>query len=207
MDLQQSAFMGIALRQREHALHSFRTKRTPYLVATDVAARGLDIPDVMHVIDFDMPNDLDSYVHRIGRTGRAGKTGIATTFINDRNGNVLRGLIDLLSETNQDVPSWLHQMSRYSSSGKRRRRPDGFGGSDFRSGTQRNTWRGNQNTRDQWNTSGGYGGGYGGYQGGFAVSSLVETIQVPGVINCIYCPAYLSDEQISLLMARAALSS
>jgi len=75
--------------EREHALHSFRTKRTPYLVATDVAARGLDIPDVMHVINFDMPNDLDSYVHRIGRTGRAGKTGIATTFINDRNGHAV----------------------------------------------------------------------------------------------------------------------
>ncbi|GFH30877.1 uncharacterized protein HaLaN_29806, partial [Haematococcus lacustris] len=59
--------------QREAALRSFKSGRTPIMVATDVAARGLDIPHVTHVINFDLPKDIDDYVHRIGRTGRAGK--------------------------------------------------------------------------------------------------------------------------------------
>ena len=55
------------------SLLSFKSGRTPVLVATDVAARGLDIPHVTHVINYDLPKDIDDYVHRIGRTGRAGK--------------------------------------------------------------------------------------------------------------------------------------
>jgi superfamily II DNA/RNA helicase len=51
-------------------------------VATDIAAKGLDFPDIQHVINFDMPSEIENYVHRIGRTGRCGKTGVATTFIN-----------------------------------------------------------------------------------------------------------------------------
>ena len=66
------------------ALRSFRSGRTPILVATDVAARGLDIPHVTHVINFDLPTDVDDYVHRIGRTGRAGKKGLATAFFTDK---------------------------------------------------------------------------------------------------------------------------
>jgi len=57
-------------REREEALLSFRRGETPILVATDVAARGLDIPNVKHVINFNMPNDMERYIHRIGRTGR-----------------------------------------------------------------------------------------------------------------------------------------
>ena len=71
-------------REREDALASFRAGRTPVLVATDVAARGLDIPNVVHVINYDFPGDIDDYVHRIGRTGRAGHNGLATSFLNDR---------------------------------------------------------------------------------------------------------------------------
>lgn len=52
------------------------------LIATDIAAKGLDFPDIQHVINYDMPNEIENYVHRIGRTGRCGKTGVATTFIN-----------------------------------------------------------------------------------------------------------------------------
>ena len=63
------------VRMRVQALRSFRSGRTPILVATDVAARGLDIPHVTHVINFDLPTDVDDYVHRIGRTGRAGQEG------------------------------------------------------------------------------------------------------------------------------------
>lgn len=70
--------------QREKALRNFKNSRVNVLVATDVAARGLDIPNVTHVINFDQPKAYDDYVHRIGRTGRAGKSGTALTFVQKR---------------------------------------------------------------------------------------------------------------------------
>ena len=66
---------------REHALKAFRTGEVDVLVATDVAARGIDIDDITHVINYQIPDDEQAYVHRIGRTGRAGKTGIAVTLV------------------------------------------------------------------------------------------------------------------------------
>jgi superfamily II DNA/RNA helicase len=68
--------------QRERALRSFKTNQVNILVATDVAARGIDIDGISHVINFDPPKQYEDYVHRIGRTGRAGKSGKALTFIN-----------------------------------------------------------------------------------------------------------------------------
>ena len=67
--------------QRQRALRSFKENRVKVLIATDVAARGLDIPDVSHVINFDQPNTYNDYIHRIGRTARAGKQGKALTFV------------------------------------------------------------------------------------------------------------------------------
>jgi superfamily II DNA/RNA helicase len=67
--------------QRQRALKDFKDDRVQILVATDVAARGLDIPNVTHVINYDVPSSFDDYVHRIGRTGRAGKKGNALTFV------------------------------------------------------------------------------------------------------------------------------
>lgn len=67
--------------QRQRSLNLFKDERVQILVATDVAARGLDIPKVTHVINFDQPNSYEDYVHRIGRTGRAGETGKALTFV------------------------------------------------------------------------------------------------------------------------------
>lgn len=67
--------------QRQRALTQFKNNEAKILLATDVASRGLDIPDVTHVINFDKPATYDDYVHRIGRTGRAGKTGTALTFV------------------------------------------------------------------------------------------------------------------------------
>lgn len=74
--------------KREKAMKSFRNAETQFLVATDVAARGLDIEGITHIFNYDIPEDAESYIHRIGRTGRAGKTGIAVTFIapKDRQG-------------------------------------------------------------------------------------------------------------------------
>lgn len=67
--------------QRQHALARFKQNEIQVLLATDVASRGLDIENVTHVINYDLPESYDDYIHRIGRTGRAGKTGIALTFI------------------------------------------------------------------------------------------------------------------------------
>ena len=67
--------------QRQKALEQFKNNQISVLIATDVASRGLDIPDVSHVINFDMPATYDDYIHRIGRTGRAGKKGTALTFV------------------------------------------------------------------------------------------------------------------------------
>jgi superfamily II DNA/RNA helicase len=67
--------------QRQRALRSFKEEKVNVLVATDVAARGLDIADVSHVINYELPSNYEDYIHRIGRTGRGGKTGKALTFI------------------------------------------------------------------------------------------------------------------------------
>jgi superfamily II DNA/RNA helicase len=69
--------------QRERALRSFHTGETDTLVATDVAARGIDVDDVTHVINFDAPADRDAYVHRVGRTARAGRSGVGITYVVD----------------------------------------------------------------------------------------------------------------------------
>lgn len=95
--------------QREAALQAFRSGECPVIVATAVAARGLDIPNVTHVINFDLPGDIDDYVHRIGRTGRAGNVGKATSFYTEKNANIRRDLIEILREANQEVPAWLEQ--------------------------------------------------------------------------------------------------
>lgn len=105
-------------RERERALEMFRTGKAPILVATAVAARGLDIPNVKHVVNYDLPTDIDDYVHRIGRTGRAGNTGTATAFFNRNNKNVVRDLIEILKEANQEVPSFLESIAREGSYGK-----------------------------------------------------------------------------------------
>ncbi|KAH8512396.1 hypothetical protein H0E87_005872 [Populus deltoides] len=161
-------------QEREQALRSFKTGNTPILVATDVAARGLDIPHVAHVVNFDLPNDIDDYVHRIGRTGRAGNSGLATAFFNEGNASMARPLSELMQEANQEVPDWL---SRYASratfgGGKNRRSGGGrFGGRDFRRDSSFNRSNsdyyggggsgGGYGSSAGYGSSGGYGGGYG----------------------------------------------
>ncbi|KAI3632392.1 hypothetical protein MIR68_009498 [Amoeboaphelidium protococcarum] len=113
--------------QREQALESFRRAHTPILIATDVASRGLDIPDVHHVVIFDMPKNLEDYVHRIGRTGRAGNTGMATAFFTNNDASLASDLMAILEEAGQEVPSFLRDMSGGASFG-------GYGGGGGRSG-------------------------------------------------------------------------
>lgn len=143
-------------RERERALEMFRTARCPVMVATAVAARGLDIPNVTHVVNYDLPTDIDDYVHRIGRTGRAGNTGIATAFFNRGNRGVVRDLIDLLKEANQEVPSFLETVAR-----------EGGGFSGGRGGGRGRGARGTTSTRDFRKVGGGGGGGFSGPTGGY----------------------------------------
>lgn len=84
--------------ERERALSNFKSGERPILVATDVAARGLDIKNVANVINFDCPNNIDDYVHRIGRTGRVGNEGKAITFINEKNKPIVKKLYGILTE-------------------------------------------------------------------------------------------------------------
>jgi len=91
--------------ERQLAINMFRTGKKDVLIGTDVASKGLDFPDIQHVINYDMPKEIENYVHRIGRTGRCGKTGVATTFINKScEDSVLLDLKHLLIEAKQRIP-------------------------------------------------------------------------------------------------------
>jgi ATP-dependent RNA helicase DeaD len=83
---------GMSQVQRDRVMQAFRTGQTELLVATDVAARGLDIPHVSHVINYDLPSSAEVYVHRIGRTGRAGREGAAITILDPREQRLLRSI-------------------------------------------------------------------------------------------------------------------
>uniref|UniRef100_A0A8B9RH74 RNA helicase n=1 Tax=Astyanax mexicanus TaxID=7994 RepID=A0A8B9RH74_ASTMX len=159
-------------RDREEALNQFRSGRCPILVATAVAARGLDISNVKHVINFDLPSDIEEYVHRIGRTGRVGNLGLATSFFNDKNSNITKDLLDILVEAKQEVPSWLESLAyehqhKSSSRGRSKRFSGGFGARDYRqtSGGSSSGGFGSRGSR----STGGHGGnrGFGGGKGWF----------------------------------------
>eukprot|EP00252_Welwitschia_mirabilis_P004346 TRINITY_DN14673_c0_g1_i4.p1 TRINITY_DN14673_c0_g1~~TRINITY_DN14673_c0_g1_i4.p1 ORF type:complete len:644 (+),score=115.25 TRINITY_DN14673_c0_g1_i4:1554-3485(+) len=106
--------------ERDYVLSQFKTGKSPVLVATDVAARGLDIKDVRVVINFDFPTGIEDYVHRIGRTGRAGATGLAYTFFCDQDAKYSRDLIKLLEGADQKVPQELRDMVFHFGSSKGR---------------------------------------------------------------------------------------
>lgn len=93
---------GLHQKKRERILADFREGVFRYLIATDVAARGIDIDDVSHVINYDIPENAEDYVHRIGRTGRMGKTGRAVTFVTSDDGPFLTAIEKLI---NREVPA------------------------------------------------------------------------------------------------------
>jgi len=98
--------------ERDAAIRAFKLGSKDVLVATDVASKGLDFPNIQHVVNFDMPEEIENYVHRIGRTGRCGKTGIATTFINkDQSETTLLDLKHLLREAKQRIPPVLTMLN------------------------------------------------------------------------------------------------
>merc|ERR1719313_813400 len=94
---------GKSQEQREWAMNSFKEGRYDILVATDVAGRGLDIEGVQQVINFDMPKTIEDYTHRIGRTGRAGLQGLATSFVTPEDSEIFYDLNQFLKSSNQIV--------------------------------------------------------------------------------------------------------
>jgi ATP-dependent RNA helicase DDX5/DBP2 len=107
--------------ERDRVLQDFRKGKCPCLVATDVAARGLDIKDVRFVVNYDFPHALEDYVHRIGRCGRAGAKGVAVSFFNHESSKLASELVTLLEQAKQIVPEELRRMG-----GNRGRQGKGF---------------------------------------------------------------------------------
>mmetsp|Transcript_60657 Transcript_60657/g.69291 ORF Transcript_60657/g.69291 Transcript_60657/m.69291 type:complete len:630 (-) Transcript_60657:1583-3472(-) len=138
-----------AQAQRMEALQEFKSGKAPILVATDVAARGLDIPNVTQVINYDMPTNIDDYVHRIGRTGRTGKSGLAMSFYNDNNKPILKDLYECLQENNQELPDWLESAYKQSVGYSYRNNRGRYGGYGNRGGSR-------GGNRRYGNNSGGY---------------------------------------------------
>ncbi|RHY33590.1 hypothetical protein DYB32_001529 [Aphanomyces invadans] len=105
---------GKSQDQRDESLAGFRDGTYDLLVATDVAGRGLDIPDVTHVINYDVPKEIEKYCHRIGRTGRAGKEGVAISFLTDQDEDIMYDLKTYLEATDMPVPPQLasHPMAK-----------------------------------------------------------------------------------------------
>merc|ERR1719409_284288 len=102
---------GLDQEERHEAIRGFKEGTKDVLIGTDVASKGLDFPAIQHVINFDMPKEIENYVHRIGRTGRCGRTGVATTFVNkNQEETILLDLKALLIEAGQNVPPFLNQI-------------------------------------------------------------------------------------------------
>ena len=94
------------------AIDNFSSGKTLILIATDVVGRGLDFPKVDIVINFNMPQNIDDYIHRIGRTGRIGQKGKAITFIDGSETKIFGKLVNYLDSQNQRVPNWLRELSK-----------------------------------------------------------------------------------------------
>eukprot|EP00903_Cladosiphon_okamuranus_P011862 g11143.t1 len=99
-----------AQSERDRVLYDFKEGRSLFLVATDVASRGLDVKDIHMVVNFDFPQEMESYVHRIGRCGRAGHKGTAISFFSSKNSKCTRELIRILKQADQKVPPELGRM-------------------------------------------------------------------------------------------------
>ena len=112
---------------RQEIFQAFRSGETPILISTDLAARGIDIDDISHIINFDMPSEPETFVHRIGRTARAGASGIALTFCDPTEKSYLREILTLLGEQMEEVedhPFHSEQIKNYSGNVKSKNSPD-----------------------------------------------------------------------------------
>jgi len=109
--------------ERDWVLDQFKTGKSPIMVATDVASRGIDVRNITHVLNYDYPNNSEDYIHRIGRTGRAGAKGTAITLFTTDNQKQARDLVNVLQEAKQQIDPRLVEMTRYGGGGGR-----GYGG-------------------------------------------------------------------------------
>ena len=98
---------GKSQQHREKAINKFKDGKVDILVCTDLGGRGLDVVGVQHVINFDAPRNISTYIHRIGRTGRAGLSGMATTFLTKYDEEVFHDLVKFLKRNGQVVPEEL----------------------------------------------------------------------------------------------------
>ncbi|KAI3520751.1 hypothetical protein L1887_10202 [Cichorium endivia] len=153
--------------ERDHVLSQFRSGKCPVLVATDVAARGLDIKDIRVVVNYDFPTGVEDYVHRIGRTGRAGATGEAYTFFGDQDAKHASDLVKLLEGANQRVPDQIREMATRGGGmggGRSRRWNSDGGGSSFGGRGGGGGYDSSYGGRGSFSSDRDSGGG-GGYQG------------------------------------------
>jgi len=138
--------------ERDHALKLFKIGRIPILVATDVAARGLDVKDIKFVINYDFPGQIEDYVHRIGRTGRANTYGTAISYFTADNAKLAKDLVKILREAKQEIDPELANLvaqGRHGSQGSGGRGSRGYrgsggsygGGSGSGGGYRQNTYR------------------------------------------------------------------
>jgi ATP-dependent RNA helicase DDX5/DBP2 len=112
--------------ERDWVLREFKGMQSTLLVATDVAARGLDVDDIRIVVNFDFPKEMESYIHRVGRTGRAGKKGFAVSFfVAEKDQRLARELITILNRSNQIVPPSLQALASFSATSRGRGRGGG----------------------------------------------------------------------------------
>jgi len=123
-------------QERDWVLGEFKSGRSPIMIATDVASRGLDVKDVSYVINYDLPSGIEDYVHRIGRTGRAGRTGTAYSYFTAEQNKLAKDLIRILEDARQIVPPQLREIASYSSGGSRGRFAGGGGGGGRGGGRQ-----------------------------------------------------------------------
>ncbi|OLN82720.1 ATP-dependent RNA helicase dbp2 [Colletotrichum chlorophyti] len=103
--------------ERDWVLDQFKAGKSPIMVATDVASRGIDVRNITHVLNYDYPNNSEDYIHRIGRTGRAGAKGTAITFFTTDNSKQARDLVNVLREAKQEIDPRLAEMTRFGGGG------------------------------------------------------------------------------------------
>ncbi|KAK0420162.1 hypothetical protein QR680_014546 [Steinernema hermaphroditum] len=153
--------------ERDWVLNEFKQGRTPILLATDVAARGLDVNDIKFVINYDFANNSEDYVHRIGRTGRREKKGTAYTFFTPANAPKAADLIKVLQEAKQEIPPQLYDMMsmRGGKSFGRRYGPPGGNRGGMKRGYDGGSGYGGDMKRGRFD-GGAYGGGSSSYGGG-----------------------------------------
>jgi ATP-dependent RNA helicase RhlE len=129
-------------KQREQTVEDFRSAEVPLLIATDLAARGIDIENISHIINFDLPNDAETFVHRIGRTARAGASGKALSFCDPTEKNYLRNILTHLGEEMEVVlehPFHSEQIMNYSGRVQTKHSPERL--ADKKRRGKEKTWR------------------------------------------------------------------